>query len=213
MGAARALRIVYRAYAAYPAAHRLHILIRFLTCPFTRVLDDVPAGARLLEIGSGHAVFARLAVEERARQAIAVDPDLRKSLLPSPSPRVRKVAGYDACVRGAFDAVVIVDVAYRLSNEEQRALFARGFALLRPGGTLLVKEMDPSHRLKMTWTRVQEWLNEKLLGITLGTGVVMLTREEIDGMLRGIGFTDFRARAIDSGYLHPHMLYTATKPT
>jgi cyclopropane fatty-acyl-phospholipid synthase-like methyltransferase len=213
MGAARALRIVYRAYADYPAAHRLHILIRFLTCPFTRVLDDVPAGARLLEIGSGHAVFARLAVEERAREAIAVDPDLRKSLLPSPSPKVRKLAGYDACVRGAFDAVVIVDVAYRLSGEEQRALFARGFALLRPGGTLLVKEMDPSHRLKMTWTRVQEWLNEKLLGITLGTGVVMLTREEIAAMLRELGFTDFRARAIDSGYLHPHMLYTATKPT
>jgi SAM-dependent methyltransferase len=206
------LRILHRAYSPYPAGHRLHILIRFLTCPFARMVDDVPLGARVLEIGSGHAVFALLAVEERAREVVAVDPDLRKSLLPAPSPRIRKIAGYDDCVRGAFDAVAMVDVAYRLSLDEQRALFARIFDLLRPGGTFLLKEMDPARRAKMSWTRMQEWLNEKLLGITLGTGVVTQTREETEGMLRELGFTGFRARAIDAGYLHPHLLYTVTKP-
>lgn len=206
------MRIVRRAYARYPTGHRLHILIRFLTCPFPRVIDDVPVGARVLEIGSGHALFARLLVEERASEVVAVDPDLRKSLLPSPSPRIRKIAGYDDCLRGTFDAVVMVDVAYRLSIDAQRSLLARAFALLGPGGTFLCKEMDPSRRLKMTWTRVQEWLNEKLLGITLGTGVVVQTGEEMQAMLRDLGFAGVHARPIDKGYLHPHMLYTATKP-
>ncbi len=208
----RALRIVHRAYARYPASHRLHILIRFLTCPFTRLLDDVPANARVLEIGSGHALFARLAVEERAREVIAVDPDLRKSLLPSPSPKIRKIAGYDACIRGTFDTVVMVDVAYRLSLEAQRALFTRIFALLRPGGTFLLKEMDPAQSWKTRWTHIQEWLNDTFLGITAGSGVVYQTREEMETTLRAIGFTDFHARAIDAGYLHPHLLYTSVKP-
>jgi hypothetical protein len=114
LGYFRAVRLLHRSFRSYPAAQRLHILIRFLTAPFLRTLDDVPLGARVLEIGSGHGVFARLAAEERASVVIAVDPDLRKSVLPSPSPKVRKVAGYDECIRGTFDAVALLDVAYRL---------------------------------------------------------------------------------------------------
>src|SRR5215212_7319682 len=100
VGSFRALRILHRSFSTYPAGQRLHILIRFLTAPFLRTLDDVPAGARVLEIGSGHGAFARLLVEGRASLVVAVDPDPRKSLLPSPSPKVLKVAGYDDCIRG-----------------------------------------------------------------------------------------------------------------
>jgi hypothetical protein len=212
IGPVRALRIVHRAYAGYPASHRLHILIRFLTCPFTRLLDDVPMNARMLEIGSGHALFARLAVEERAREVVALDPDLRKSLLATPSPKIRKIAGYDSGVRGTFDAVAMVDVAYRLPLDGQCALLARIFELLRPGGTLLLKEMNPAQSWKTGWTRIQEWLNDTFLGITAGSGVVYLTRQETEEALRAIGFTEIESRAIDRGYLHPHMLYTARKP-
>lgn len=212
MGTVRALRILHRAFGRYPAAHRLHVLIRFLTCPFLRTLDDVPLGARLLEIGSGHGLFAFLAVEGRGCEVVGVDPDLRKSLLPSPSPKLRKVAGYDDSIRGTFDAVAIYDVAYRLSVEAQRTLLSRAHALLRPGGILLCKEMDPGHSLKMKWTRFQEWISDTFLGITVGSGVVYQTRDHFELMLRDLGFSDVRARAIDRGFLHPHLLYTAIRP-
>jgi cyclopropane fatty-acyl-phospholipid synthase-like methyltransferase len=209
----RALALLHRAFSRYPASHRVHILIRFLTCPFLRMLDDVPMNASVLDIGSGHALFAVLLAEERASKVLALEPDLRKSLLPSPSTRIRKVAGYYSAVRGTFDVVVICDVAYRLTVDAQRTLFARAFALLKPGGVLLCKEMDPERRWKMSWNRLQEWLNEKLLGITLGSGVVIQTRSEVFSMLQQAGFRDVTARAIDSGYLHPHLLYTARRST
>jgi cyclopropane fatty-acyl-phospholipid synthase-like methyltransferase len=212
MGTVRALRILHRAFGRYPAAHRLHILIRFATCPFLRTLDDVPRDARLLEIGSGHGLFACLAIEDRGCEVVGVDPDLRKSLLPSPSPNFHKVAGYDDCIQGEFDAVAIYDVAYRLSVDAQRALFSRAFSLLRPGGVLLCKEMDPAHPMKMKWTHFQEWLSDTFLGITVGSGIVYQTREAMEVMLRDLGFTDFRARPVDRGYLHPHLLYTARRP-
>lgn len=212
VGYFRALGIVRRSFAGYPRGQRLHILIRFLTAPFTRTLEDIPLGGRLLEIGSGHGVFARLAAEERASVVVAVDPDLRKSLLPSPSPKIRKVAGYDDCIRGTFDAVALYDVAYRLPPDVRRALFERIFARLRPGGVFLMKEMDSGRRWKMKWTRFQERLSDRFLGITLGEGFVDQPREEVESMLRAIGFTSFRARPVDRGYPHPHILYTAVKP-
>ena len=212
MGRVRALWVLHHAFGRDPAGHRLHMIIRFLTCPFTRFIDDVPPGARVLEIGSGHGLFARLLVEDRAAEVIAVEPDLRKSLLPSPSSRVRKIAGYDECVRGAFDAVVLVDVAYRLPVAEHRALFERVFDRLRPGGVFVLKELDPARRRKLAFTRFQESLNDRFLGVTAGEGFHYQTREEIETLLTSIGFTSFRARRIDRGYPYPHIVYTAARP-
>ena len=211
IGHVRALRILHRAFGGYPVGHRLHILIRYLTCPYTRTIDDVPVGARVLEIGSGHALYARLIAEDRAREVVAVDPDLRKSLLPSPSPRIRKIAGYDEGIRGTFDVVVLYDVVYRMPLHIRRSVLGRAFDRLVPGGTLLIKEMDAGHRWKMKWARLQEWLSDTFLHLTIGEGLLFQTRDEVAAMLHDLGFVDFQARAIDRGYPHPHIIYTAKR--
>lgn len=206
------MRILHRAFGRYPLRHRAHMLVRFLTCPFLRTIDDVPADARVLEIGSGHGLFARLLTEERVREVVAVEPDVRKSLLPSPSPKIRKVAGYDEAVRGRFDAVIMYDVTYLMTPAVRRGVFERAFQRLIPGGTFVLKEMDNSHPLKMKWTRIQEWLNHRFLHLTIGSGFVYETVAELEALLREIGFIDFKARAIDRGYPHPHMIFTARRP-
>lgn len=211
IGYVRALRVLHRAFGHYPASHRAHILIRFLTCPFLRTVDDVPAGARVLEIGSGHGLYGVLITQERAREVIAVDPDLKKSILPTPSPKIRKVAGYDDCIDGTFDAIVIYDATYRMSLDVRRELFARVLDRLRPGGIFLWKDMDPGS-FKIKWAQFQEWLSDTILGISIGEGFIHQSREESAAMLRELGFAEVETRAIDSGYLHPHLLYTARRP-
>jgi cyclopropane fatty-acyl-phospholipid synthase-like methyltransferase len=208
LAAARFLRRVYR---DYPLRHRIHVLIRFVTCPFARTLDDLPAGGTMLEIGAGHGIYSYLATTDPSRRVIAVEPDLRKSLHPEHAPGVQWIAGFDECVRGTFDTIAVYDATYRMSIEYRTELYRRAFERLRETGTFILKDMDPSHRWKMGWARLQEWLSDTFLKVSLGEGFVYQTRDEVEQTLRAIGFRDIKARAIDRGYPHPHIIYSARK--
>lgn len=208
LAAARLLRRVYR---NYPRSHRLHVLVRFLTCPFTRTVDDLPPGGRMLEIGAGHGIYCYLAANDGTRRVYAVEPDLRKAVHPQHAPPVQWIAGFDECVRGTFDTIVIYDATYRMSIAYRTELYRRVFDRLRPGGTFILKDMDPGDRWKMKWARFQEWLSDTFLKVSIGEGFIYQTRAEVEATLRGIGFEDVRARAIDAGYPHPHVIYSARR--
>ncbi|HSN68710.1 MAG TPA: class I SAM-dependent methyltransferase [Thermoanaerobaculia bacterium] len=212
IGAIRALRLLHRQFSHYPAGARVHILIRFLTCPFLRTLDALPPAGRILDIGAGHGTLARLAVEGGSRAAIALEPDLRKVFLPFRHGAIRFVAGFDDSVRGKFDAVALYDVVYRLSPDERDRLYRRAYERLAPGGVLLVKELDPTARFKSGWARLQERISDRFLGITLGEGFHLDTPAQATARLEAAGFTEVTARRIDRGYPHAHILYRARRP-
>src|SRR5262245_44690766 len=59
---------------------RGHVLGRFVTCPFLSVVRALPDGARVLDVGAGHGIFAHLAAAAGARSVVALEPDRRKML-------------------------------------------------------------------------------------------------------------------------------------
>lgn len=206
-----ALSLIRRSSAGMPAASRAHVIGRFLTCPFPRVLAHVPPGARVLDLGAGHGTLARLAAEQRGAQVVAVEPDVRKMLPAARHPRVRFVAGYADAVGGTFDAVTILDVLYRIPLAGWDPLLALAFERLRPGGVFLLKEIDPEHRLKGAWNRAQEKVAD-LLGMTLGEAFSYETREQLRERLARHGFERFEAIEMGAGYPHAHILYKAWRP-
>ena len=208
----RALRLLHHTFHQHPPGQRVHILGRFLTAPFLRTIDVIPQGARVLDIGSGHGTYPRLIAEERASEVIAVEPDLRKTLTAFRHPRVRFVCGFDDCVRGQFDAIVIYDVIYRLPPEERDRLFARVFERVRPGGLFVLKDLDPSSRLKWQWNRMQESIMDRFFGLTIGEGFYIDSREGIAGRMERAGFVDFEWKRVDAFYPHAHIIYTARRP-
>lgn len=199
------------AYAGQPLATRLHVGGRFRTCPFLRVLSHVPAGARLLDIGAGHGAFALLAAETGARLVVAVEPDLRKARAWFRHPRMRFVAGYDTALRGPFDVVTMCDVLYRVPLAEWDALLARVHALLAPGGLFLLKDLDPGHRVKHAWNRLQERAVDAV-GLTLGPAFAYESREAVRARLERAAFVDVHAEDIGAGYPHAHILHLAHRP-
>jgi SAM-dependent methyltransferase len=206
LGKIQALALLRRTYRGAPAATRAHVLGRFLSCPFLRVLAHLPPAASLLDLGAGHGIFAHLALATGARSALAVEPDGRKVFHAGRRASLNVVNGYHAAVRGRFEAVTIFDVLYRLPREEWDPLLAWARARLAPGGVFLLKEIDPGHRAKALWNRAQE-RGADLLGLTLGEAFSYETREEIRARFARAGFAGFSAVEIGAGYPHAHVLY------
>jgi 2-polyprenyl-6-hydroxyphenyl methylase/3-demethylubiquinone-9 3-methyltransferase len=199
----RTWRVLYTTFRRRPFRDRAHTLVRFLTCPFRRVVARLPPGSRLLDIGAGHGVLAVLAREGGAR-VTTVEPDARKV---RPLPGISSVIGFDDVVRGQFDVITIIDVLYKVPLADWDALLGRCAARLRAGGLLLVKEQDPTARLKNSWNRAQE-LAASALGLTLGEAFSYEAPRVFAARLARQGFETTWER-IDRGYPHPHVLYIA----
>ncbi len=206
------LRLLRRSSTPLPVRARVHVLGRYLSCPFVPVVNALPPRAQVLDVGAGHGVFARLAVERGAASVVALEPDIRKARAALRHPAIRWVAGYDACVRGRFGAVVLCDVLYRVPLADRDALLARLFERLTPGGTLLIKDIDPDKRLKFLWNVAQEAIAIRVLRLTLGSGLAYESWRDLRRRLAAARFVDAHARAIDAGYPHSHVLYTARRP-
>jgi SAM-dependent methyltransferase len=208
---AAAFALVRRAYAGAPLPVCLHAVGRFLTCPFLRVLPYLPPGARVLDLGAGHGTFALLAMASGASSVVAVEPDARKLLATYRQPRVRFVAGYADTIGGTFDAVTVFDVLYRIPLDAWDGILGQAHDRLAPGGVLLIKEIDPGHRLKALWNRTQEKVADRL-GMTLGEAFSYETRERMRDRLIRLGFERFEAVDVGTGYPHAHVLYRAYVP-
>jgi len=207
LGGLAALR---RAYARAPLATRLHAYGRLLSCPFADVIARLPPGSRLLDVGAGHGTLALLAAEWRAASVVALDPDWRKLFATFRHPRVRFVASYLDAVGGAFDAAALLDVLYRFPLAEWDGLLAALHARLRPGGLLLVKDLDPGHRWKHRWNRAQERISDRL-GLTLGEAFSYETRDRVLARLARAGFVGGEAIDLGAWYPHAHVLYLARR--
>lgn len=205
-----ALALLRRDFRRAPRRARLHVLGRFLSCPMLRVVAQVPPGARLLDLGGGHGLFAHLALAAGARWAVVVEPDRRKLLPPIVRQGRAAVVGYAAAIGGTFDAVAILDVLYRLPIARWDEVLTAARDRLAPGGVLLVKEIDPTRRVKGAWNRAQEKLAD-LLHLTLGESFSYEAPEAMRARLAALGFARVEVLPIGRGYPHAHVLYVARR--
>jgi 2-polyprenyl-6-hydroxyphenyl methylase/3-demethylubiquinone-9 3-methyltransferase len=203
-------------YRGLPVPVWLHTRLRHWTCPLARVVERVPAAGRLLEVGCGHGLFANAAaLAHPGLDVLGVDPDARKirwaEATVGARGNVRFRRGELAAVaeRG-FDAVAVLDVLYLIPRAGWPSFLSGLRERLRPGGRLLLKEVETRPRWKFYRCVAQETMSVRLLGLTHGGGFAFAGRAEMEGLLRAAGFESVAVTDLGQGYLTPHVLYEAS---
>jgi len=210
------LRRTLAAYREMPPGARLHNYVRALTCPFPLIEPFVPREGAICDLGCGHGLFSiYLALRSPARRIIGYDLDEGKIELARRAARgIPNVSFSVADARevevAPCDAVVLLDVLYLMDDAAQDRLIARGHALLRRGGVLVVHTSDTRPRWKYRWARGQETLAVRLFGITRGQTLNFRPAKELAVVFDRLGFHT-RMEKTDRGYPYPHLLFACMK--
>jgi 2-polyprenyl-3-methyl-5-hydroxy-6-metoxy-1,4-benzoquinol methylase len=212
----RAIRNIAR---ALPPFERAYANVRFsiLRPKLLSVMDLLlPDEGKILDIGCGFGLFAAyFGQTQPKRQITGIDPDARRikmaervaDTLGLTQHQFKAVDARDLSLEGPFDAAYVLDVMHHIPADAQEALLARLRDLLRPRGTLLIKDIttEPHFGLKFT---------ELLDRIMVGWDEPLAYRHhrEWGEMLTRLGFHVRMVRVPDV-MPYPHVVIAATKLT
>lgn len=205
-------------YRTLPAGVRFHTRVRSFTCPMGAIVARLPESGRLLDVGCGHGLFANeAALRNPGLEVLGIDPSADKirwaEATVAGASRIRfRAARLEDVGEDCFDAVAVLDVLYLVPRGDWPAFLSGCRDRLRPGGRLLLKDVDVQPRWKFRKCVLQEAVSVRLLGITLGGSFAFVGPEEMTGLLRDAGFSGIRVSDLGRGYSTPHVLYEAVRP-
>lgn len=209
------------AYATADLWTRLHVRYRVRMTPFGAIEALVPRSGSVLDVGCGHGVFSVWLAESSSQRTVhGVDVSEAKLVH---ARRAVAVAGLGDRVRidsvlpgwepatSMYDSVVVNDVLYLLDEPHARRLLVSCCRALRPGGTLVVKEVSDSPRPKYLLGLAQEWIAVRWLGITEGAGFTPRPLDLVGATLDDLGWS-VREWRLDRGYPYSHAALVSTSP-
>lgn len=207
---------VLRFYRKAPRGIRLYLRAKLRICPLLRLEELYPGAGKIVDLGCGNGTFANiLKLGAPDREILGVDLDPRK---------VEAARAAHAGVEGLefregdiaatdyppADVYSLVDVLYLVPFDKQEEILRKCHAALRPGGTLMIKEMDKRPRWKYAWNLCQETIAVKVVGFTLGSRFYFRSGEEYRRLLESLGFKAEVIR-LDRGQAYPHIAILGVK--
>jgi 2-polyprenyl-3-methyl-5-hydroxy-6-metoxy-1,4-benzoquinol methylase len=192
--------------------------IRFWLAPLRQLNRLVPKQGRIIDLGCGEGILTNyLAVAEPGREVWGVELNEGRVKFADrglPNARFTHANVLKQDLEPA-DAIVMSHMMHHLgSYNEQLVLIKRCYDLLRPGGKLIVAEVDRQKSFKY----VVGWLNDVICvpilfeGTLYNPRIFHRSRQEWNRIFQEFGFT-VDSIEIPGGGPFPDILIAATKPT
>lgn len=196
---------------------RLHIWVRFKTCPFLLIEKFVPREGLIIDYGCGHGIFTHiLSMLSPLREVYGFDISCAK--LKEANKSVAKesrinflnnIEKVESLIKKA-NCITMLDVLAYFPGDIREDMLRRFYDNLRPGSILIIKDIQKTFSMKYGWLYLQEKVAVKFLKITEAASLNFLNIEYLSNLLKKIGF-NVRVIDLHSRYLYPHAVYICNK--
>jgi 2-polyprenyl-6-hydroxyphenyl methylase/3-demethylubiquinone-9 3-methyltransferase len=208
-------RAAWRAWHSYRGAKpatRAFLAARLLVLPLKPLAEEFERlDGRVLGVGSGHGLVARYLAELNPNVTVTgIDVDADRVAIAQATeanaPRVRirvaDIRHLDAHTE--FDAAGAVDLMHHIPPSDHRAVADALARAVRPGGTLLIKDIAPTPRWKHAINRLHD-------RIVSGAATTATDPHSLAEVFTAAGFATERLDRVASLSPHPHFILRARR--
>lgn len=189
--------------------------LRPLIMPVDQLVELVPPGSRVLDIGCGAGLYLGILAAsgriqhgvgfDSSEKAIALANRMRTRLRSEHDIKFLHLAVEDEWPEGLFDVVSLVDVMHHVAPAHQVGLLKSAAAKLRPGGRFIYKDMS----IEPAWMATANRLHDLLIARDWINYLPIATVRET---LHGMGFTGVReVRTSRLWYMHELLVTEAPR--
>lgn len=194
-------RLAAQLYRGGSPLFRLHQSLRPYVAAFASVLQSVPAGSRVMDIGCGAGLLLNLLAArchiaegfgfDASGKAIAAADAARRGAGLDPSLRFERRDAGSGLPDGQWSVVTLIDVMHHIPKDQQRHLIQALTSHVTPGGRLIIR--DPvRHPL---WRNLANMLHDIVFARQI---VHARDPEEIEAWLADSGLTLVRKSRADA---------------
>ncbi|MGK5081778.1 methyltransferase domain-containing protein [Bdellovibrionota bacterium FG-1] len=212
-------------YPKTPLGTRFFLEARWRLTPYLKMAAHLPSQGVVLDLGCGHGLFSlALALNAPNRTVLGLDHDADRIHLAQNAGQAVTNLNYSqgtlsdpgqtgiGVKPGSVAGISMIDVMHYFPYAEQERLFTQAFDLLEPGGTLIVREVNPEQGATSTFNRAYEKL-ATATGFTRSekkTELQFRSQNQWEGSLRKKGFSVQSRKC--SHFLFADILYICRKP-
>lgn len=189
---------------------RFYVFLRFKILPIAKLETYLPKTGRILDIGCGYGLTTiYFAKKSPARQVEGIELNAHRITVAKIASQ--KIVNMHFCVdnlanhqQGQYDCLVAIDLLHHLNPDQKNQLLSKCYDLLKPHGTLIIKDINTRPLLKYLWNYLHDYL------VTIGSNLAYLDSSKMINLVQKHRFKITQALPL-TGYFYPHYLYVFKK--